>query len=150
MSDKTVAFKDATGYLKEQGLVKYSELIKKLGITRNQFNSMRQLRTHPKDELIQNLKRLYPIVETFFETNNEVGEEAVQYIPKKIYDKNEALIDSLREVIAVKDELLKMKDDKINDLKKYIEAAEEAQVEYGDKVRGDKVASSKSEHSEES
>ena len=119
MSKKTVSFKQVTDYIKDKEGITFTVLIKQLGLTRNQFNSMRLNRTHPTDAIYSRTETCYPGVLTMFESKEDIF--SLNY--PKITDN--ALINSLNEIIKTKDELLKMKDEKIKNLEKEIKAAEE-------------------------
>ena len=114
----TVSFIKGTDYLKQVKGLKHKEICDLIGIKRWQYDQIRIGRRIPSQESIKILTSTYKELSRFFEEEEEEEEE----------DNKDGLLQSLREVIAAKDEVIKMKDEKIKDLESMLEVVKGAHI----------------------
>jgi hypothetical protein len=99
-------------------LAKHGEICNKIGLKRWQYDQIRIGRKVPSLEVLEKLKTLYPVSVGIIERNLEKDE--MDHI-----NSDSQLLKSLKDIISAKDEIIRMKDEKIkqleNDLQNSIE-----------------------------
>jgi len=113
---QTVAFIEATDEIKKRGLAKHGEICNKIGLKRWQYDQIRIGRKVPSLEILEKLKTLYPVSVEIIERNLEKSE--MDHI-----NSDSQLLKSLKDIISAKDEIIRMKDDKIDQLEKDLESS---------------------------
>jgi hypothetical protein len=113
---QTVAFIEATDEIKKRGLAKHGEICNKIGLKRWQYDQIRIGRKVPSLEVLEKLKTLYPVSVEIIERNLEKSE--MDHI-----NSDSQLLKSLKDIISAKDEIIRMKDDKIDQLEKDLESS---------------------------
>jgi len=113
---QTVAFIEATDEIKKRGLAKHGEICNKIGLKRWQYDQIRIGRKVPSLEVLEKLKTLYPVSVEIIERNLEKSE--MDHI-----NSDSQLLKSLMDIISAKDEIIRMKDDKIDQLEKDLESS---------------------------
>lgn len=122
ISKGTVAFIKATDFLKGVKRLKHGEIAEKIGLTRSQYDQSRGGRRVVLEPEIIKLKESYPEVARFFEEIKEnFKEPSENYFSKD--EKTKSNIKLYVDMIAAKDEIIKLKDEKIEFLENQLNAA---------------------------
>ena len=108
---QTVAFIEATDEIKKRGLAKHGQICNEIGLKRWQYDQIRIGRKVPSLEVLEKLKTLYPVSVGIIERNLEKDE--MDHI-----NSDSQLLKSLKDIISAKDEIIRMKDEKIKQLEK--------------------------------
>jgi|13_taG_2_1085334.scaffolds.fasta_scaffold05281_4 GTPase SAR1 family protein len=113
---QTVAFIEATDEIKKRGLAKHGQICNQIDLKRWQYDQIRIGRKVPSLEILEKLKTLYPVSVEIIERNLEKSE--MDHI-----NSDSQLLKSLKDIISAKDEIIRMKDDKIDQLEKDLESS---------------------------
>jgi len=119
---QTVAFIEATDEIKKRGLAKHGQICNKIGLKRWQYDQIRIGRKVPSLEVLEKLKTLYPVSVGIIERNLEKDE--MDHI-----NSDSQLLKSLKDIISAKDEIIRMKDEKIKQLEKDLQNSIEAHAD---------------------
>lgn len=103
--DGTVAFIEATDYLKNERKISFNEIAEKLNLSISQMNMIRVKRRKVKPSEVEKLVKLYPYTQQFFEkqagqTNEPATPEYMTKEKKQIQLLNE-MIEDKRKIIDI-------------------------------------------------
>jgi transcriptional regulator with XRE-family HTH domain len=122
ISKGTVAFIEATDYLKGTKRLKHGDIAEKIGLTRSQYDQSRGGRRVVLEPEIKKLQEIYPEVARFFKDIKENLKEPSE----KHFSKDEKSKDFIKlyiDMIEDKNQLIELKNEKIARLKKELDAA---------------------------
>jgi len=97
-------------------LAKHGQICNQIDLKRWQYDQIRIGRKVPSLEILEKLKTLYPVSVEIIERNLEKSE--MDHI-----NSDSQLLKSLKDIISAKDEIIRMKDDKIDQLEKDLESS---------------------------
>jgi len=109
----TVQFIEATDYLKSMKGLKHYQIAQLLNLERPKYDQIRTGRRKPSGMEIKILTDKYNELSSFFKEND--------YSKNDNTKEDRELVKSLKDIICAKDEIIKMKDDKIDQLEKDLE-----------------------------